>query len=107
MRSGIFGLGALFALTLVVVAPAAASPWAEVGDNQMRGDLELLQASGVIRDLTVTWPLPWQSIQAALQSKDLSGQTPAVRAAARRLLAQAQAGTAQGFSGSAYADFTN
>jgi Capsule assembly protein Wzi len=107
MRAGIFGFGAAFALLLTAAAPAAASPWAEVGDAQMRADMELLNASGVIRNLTMTWPLPWQSIQAALQNKDLRSQTPAVRAAAHRLLAKAQAGTAQGFSGSAYADFTN
>ena len=107
MRAGTFGLSAAFALLLIAAAPAAASPWAEAGDSQMRADLELLNASGMIRNLTVTWPLPWQSIQAALQNKNLAGQTPAVRAAARRLLALAQAGTAPGFSGAAYADFTN
>jgi hypothetical protein len=107
MRTGIFGFGAAFALLLTAAAPAAASPWAEVGDNQMRADLELLNASGVIRNLTMTWPLPWQSIQAVLQNKDLRSQTPAVRAAAHRLLALAQAGTAQGFSGAAYLDATN
>ena len=107
MRTGTFGFGAAFALLLIAAAPAAASPWAEVGDAQMRVDLELLNASGVIRNLTMTWPLPWQSIQAALQNKDLRSQTPAVRAAAHRLLALAQAGTAQGFSGGAYLDATN
>ena len=107
MRAGTFGFGAAFALLLIAAAPAAASPWAEVGDARMRADMELLNASGVIRNLTMTWPLPWQSIQAALQNKDLRSQTPAVRAAAHRLLALAQAGTAQGFSGGAYLDATN
>ena len=107
MGAGTFGLRAAFALLLIAAAPAAASPWAEVGDSQMRADLELLNASGLIRNLTVTWPLPWQSIQAALQNKNLAGQTSAVRAAARRLLALAQAGTAPGFSGAAYLDVTN
>jgi hypothetical protein len=107
LRAGTFGLGASFALLLLAATPAAASLWAEVGDNQLRSDLELLDASGVIRDLTISWPLPWQSIQASLQSKDLSGQTSAVRAAARRLLALAQAGTAPGFSGAVILGATN
>lgn len=107
MRAGTFGFGTAFALLLMAAPPAAASPWAEVGDSQMRADLELLNASGVIRNLTVTWPLPWQSIQAALQNKDLAGQTLAVRAAARRLINLAQAGTVPGFSGAAYLDVTN
>ena len=90
MRAGTFGFGAAFAL-LLTVAPAAASPWAEVGDSQMRADLELLETSGVIRDITIAWPLPWASLQAALQRADLSRQPQAVRTAASRLLALAQA----------------
>ena len=98
-------MGAIFALLLA--APAAASPWAEVGDNQLRSDLELLNASGVVRDITIQWPMPWQSIVSSLESQDLLRQTPAVRAAASRLLGLAHAGMAPGFSGAVYLDATN
>ena len=107
MRTERVGYMAMFALLLLAASPAAASPWAEVGDNQLRSDLELLDASGVIRDITIQWPLPWQSILADLQHKNLAAQTPAVRAAAARLLARAQAGTAPGFSGAVTLDATN
>jgi hypothetical protein len=105
MRAGTFGMGAIVALLLAV--PAAASPWAEVGDNQLRSDLELLNASGVVRDITIQWPMPWQSILSSLEDRDLSSQAPAVRAAAARLLALAHAGMAPGFSGAVYLDATN
>ena len=105
MRAKIFGMVAVLALLLA--APAAASPWAEVGDNQLRSDLELLNATGVVRDITIQWPMPWQSLYASLENRDLSGLSPAARAAAQRLLALAHAGMAPGFSGSLTADFTN
>jgi hypothetical protein len=87
--------------------PATASPWAEVGDNQLRSDIELLAAAGVIDDVTTQWPLPWKGIVSALARHSLNGQPLAVQDAARRVLAQAQAGTAQDVSASAHADVTN
>lgn len=107
MRAGTFGTRAIFALLLLAAVPAAASPWAEVGDNQLRSDLDLLNASGVIREVTIQWPLPWQSIRARLENSNLAAQSPAVRAAASRLLALARAGTAPGVSGGFYLDATN
>jgi len=63
-------LGRAFALMLwaATLSPADASPWAEVGDNQLRADIELLEAVGVVNDVTIQWPLPWESLL-----KDLSG----------------------------------
>jgi hypothetical protein len=84
-----------------------ASPWAEVGDNQLRSDIELLAAAGLIDDVTTHWPLPWQSLVAALGHANLSTQPSAVRAAAERVLQQAGAQTAPGFSASISADATN
>ena len=107
MRAGISGCKVAFAVLILAASPAAASPWAEVGDNQLRSDLELLNAAGVIRDVTIQWPLPWQSVLASLRNKDLGAQTPAVRAAAARLLALAQAGTAAGISAGFRGDATN
>jgi hypothetical protein len=84
-----------------------ASPWAEVGDNQLRGDIELLQAAGVVDDVTTQWPLPWQSLLIDLSHADMAGQPASVQAAVRRVLARAEAGTAEGVSASASLDATN
>ena len=44
-------------LSLVMISPAGASPWAEVGDNQLRSDIDLLQAAGAVEVVTISWPL--------------------------------------------------
>ena len=102
-------LGGTFALLLWVIVrvPALASPWAEVGDNQLRADIELLSTSGVINEVTIAWPIPWQSLLHDLKGKNLAGQPRAVQAAAGRVLEKAQAGTAPGFSGALTLDATN
>ena len=86
--------------------PAFASPWAEVGDNQLRADIELLAASGVVDNATIHWPLPWASILKELRTARLSGQSAAVQAAASRVQAKGRA-AAPGFSASVSADLTN
>lgn len=86
---------------------AIASPWAEVGDNQLRADVELLAAAGVIGETTTHWPLPWTSILNQLERANLSGQPAMVRAAASRLLARGEAQTASGVHFGASADITN
>jgi hypothetical protein len=102
-------LGAAMAVLLwaAISSPAIASPWAEVGDNQLRADIELLQAMGVMRDVTIQWPLPWQSLLQDLSSADLAAQSASVQAAARRVLGHGQAATATGLSAWASLDFTN
>jgi hypothetical protein len=90
-----------------IALPAGASPWAEVGDNQLRADLELLQAAGVAKEITVQWPLPWQSLSADLSRADLAGQPVAVQQAVQRLLARAHAQTAPGMTAWASLDATN
>ena len=70
-------------LWAAALSPAIASPWAEVGDNQLRGDIELLQAVGVVNDVTIRWPLPWQSLLQALSSANLAAQPAGVQAAER------------------------
>src|ERR1700755_3050559 len=109
MRSVVHGRVAIAALAFLFASllPVGPSPWAEAGDGQLRADLELLQAAGVIHDLTVQWPLPWQSLLADLNGANLAGEPPSVRAAAQRLLAKAQASSAPGNAGAAYLDFTN
>ncbi len=79
---------------------AFASPWAEVGDNQLRADIEILAAAGLIDDVTTHWPLPWQSIVKDLRDNSLPGQPASVRAAAARVLARARAENSPGLSAS-------
>lgn len=108
MRTRDFAWWAAFALLLWLgVFPAAASPWAEVGDNQLRSDIELLQSAGVIEDITTQWPLPWASLLGDLSSAELAGQPAGVQAAAARVLARAEAATAPRVSGWASLDATN
>jgi hypothetical protein len=102
MRSGLSGWTVfltVLALFCTTVAPAWASPWAEVGDNQLRGDIQLLADAGVIDDITTQWPLPWDSLVADLKGNGLAGQSAAVRAAAARVLGDAKAGNQPGLSG--------
>ena len=102
MKTGVWGARISLALAAVLYATVQsfASPWAEVGDNQLRGDIEILAAAGIIDDVTTHWPLPWQSIVKDLQNNSLAGQPASVRAAAARVLAQARAGNSPGISAS-------
>lgn len=104
---GLFRLAVLCLGCAAIIPPANASPWAEVGDNQLRSDIELLQSAGLIETITIQWPLPWHGLVAQLANADLAIQPLPVRDAAMRVLAQARAGTAQGVSASAYVDATN
>jgi len=98
----------LTALGLGCAVPAAmAAPWAEVGDNQLRSDVELLAASGFLQTVTIQWPLPWTSLVAQLDSADLSLAPDSVRAAAARVLAKAHTAQMTGLRTGAYADVTN
>jgi hypothetical protein len=107
MRSQFFQAAAAAILSLAAALPAAASPWAEVGDNQLRADIELLQARGLVDDITTQWPLPWPSLLADLSGADMSTQPASVRAAVARVLARAEAGTAPGISAWESLDATN
>ncbi|HKB97118.1 MAG TPA: capsule assembly Wzi family protein [Rhizomicrobium sp.] len=109
MHSRYSGAKAAFALLLWVAAtlPSLASPWAEVGDNQLRADIELLQATGIVDDVTTQWPLPWQSLLLDLSRADVTAQSAGVQAAAGRVLAQAQMATTPGVAAWASLDATN
>lgn len=104
IRPFLFSAALVFAFA---AAPATASPWAEVGDNQLRSDIELLASAGVIDSLTTHWPLPWRSINASLARAPLGSQPAAVRAAAQRVMARAQAATRNGWQASGFVDATN
>jgi hypothetical protein len=100
-------LAAIVAFSSIPLFHAHASPWAEVGDNQLRSDIELLAAAGAIDGITIHWPLPWGSIVAALDRTALAQQPVAVRDAADRVMARAEAEMAPGARASAFADVTN
>lgn len=97
----------LAALMVCASSAAYASPWAEVGDSQLRSDVELLANAGVLNVITTQWPLPWGGVLAQLQNKDLGGEPDDVREAADRVLRAGQAQTAPGFHAAAYAGGTN
>jgi Capsule assembly protein Wzi len=109
MRTRYSGCKVALALLLCLgdLLPASASPWAEVGDNQLRSDVDLLQSAGVIQDITTQWPLPWASLQGDLSGVDLALLPQPLRSAAERVLARAEAGTAQGGQAWASVDATN
>ncbi|HWY65371.1 MAG TPA: hypothetical protein VNX61_09160, partial [Rhizomicrobium sp.] len=78
MRSQLIRAAAVGILLWTTTLPAGASPWAEVGDNQLRADIELLQARGVVDDITTQWPLPWQSLLADLSRANMAAQPASI-----------------------------
>jgi hypothetical protein len=91
------------------IASAIASPWAEVGDSQLRSDIQILATAGIIDDVTTQWPIPWAGLCTRLRDQTaLATQPSYVREAARRVYAMATSAMHRNtFSGSATADFTN
>ena len=70
----------------LVSAPALAGPFAEVGDRQLRQDVALLHAAGLIEGPVDSWPLPWAQIDAGLnRAGDGRDLDPYLRAAVNRL----------------------
>lgn len=65
---------------------AHADPWISPGNVQLRQDVELLADSGVIQIPITTWPIPWGSLAAELQSVDASRLSPVQQLAYERLL---------------------
>ena len=81
------GLIVLAGGAMLAPAPGRASPWVEVGDAQLRSDIQLLAAAGVINNITTQWPLPWAGILESLSHPGaVKGQPANVRAAIRRVL---------------------
>ena len=97
------------AVLVLGLSNVRAAPWAEVGDAQLRSDIETLAAAGVIDNLTTEWPLPWTRILNRLAvSGSLSGQPDWVVDAANRIRQQAAGQMEQDTSSfSAYFDATN
>ncbi len=63
-------------------------PWVEVGNSQLRSDIQILADAGVIRAAVTTWPLAWGDITPDLrQAEPLE---PYVLEALRRVRKEAQ-----------------
>ena len=109
MRIGVVLGAGFFTLSVLcgIVGPARATPWAEVGDNQLRSDIQILAGADVIDDITSHWPLPWNSVIRKIDRAHLDRQPLSVQLAAARVLERARLETAEGASASLYADFTN
>src|SRR5271155_5048983 len=67
-RAAIAACAAL--LAILVTGHARATPWAEVGDLQLRSDIQVLAAAGLIDNVTMQWPMPWGGIVASLGKVD-------------------------------------
>lgn len=108
MRISKLVIGCAAALWLGLTA-AQASPWAEVGDSQLRSDIQILAEAGIVDDITTQWPIPWAGLATQLRDQiSLAAQPPYVREAARRVMAYAKSQMNRNtFSGSATWDFTN
>ncbi len=94
---------------LLGLRSAWAAPWAEVGDVQLRSDIETLGMAGVIDNLTTEWPVPWTRILDRLSASGaLTGQPSWVVDAAERIRHEAAGQMAPDTSSfSAYFDATN
>ncbi len=67
-------------------APALAGPFAEVGDRQLRQDVGLLHAAGLIDGPVDSWPLPWAQIETGLnKARDGRPLDPYLKSAVNRL----------------------
>lgn len=84
---------ALTAFFAAVSCQTLASPWAEVGDLQLRSDIELLAGRGLIDNITTHWPLPWASIVPRLRAVSLVDEPEFVQNAITRVLNIARAET--------------
>ncbi|WP_439814787.1 capsule assembly Wzi family protein [Zavarzinia sp. CC-PAN008] len=87
--------------------PAQASPWAEVGDDGLRSDIEMLAAFGLVDDMTTVWPLPWAGILRRLENTQIGWLPAHVEQAARRVRDRAKRELAPGVRIGALAGVTN
>jgi Capsule assembly protein Wzi len=79
----------VFALAALLPSDLLAGQWAEVGDKQLREDVELLHDVGIIRGPVLSWPLPWEQIAEEItQASTASDISPFLQIAARRVAAR-------------------
>lgn len=76
-------------LFFIPIAPVFAAQWAEVGDKQLREDVEILHDAGLLHGPVMSWPLPWEQIaEDAVQASTSDEISPFLQAAARRVVAR-------------------
>jgi hypothetical protein len=90
LQNGIRVGGACIAIAvaLLCTSGARAAPWADVGDPQLRSDVEVLAASGLVDNVTTQWPLPWGGLLNRLERPTdygVDSEPDFVRSAAERL----------------------
>jgi hypothetical protein len=74
------------ALLAMLTCEAKAGVWPEMGDAQLRSDIELAVAAGVLDNITTQGPQPWTAMLGDLGRHEHSGDLPAqVRGAVERL----------------------
>jgi hypothetical protein len=79
------------AFAALLPVTALAGQWAEVGDKQLREDVELLHDVGIIQGPVLSWPLPWGQIAEEVTQASTAGDiSPFLQAAARRIAARMQ-----------------
>lgn len=79
---------------VLLLAPATAGPWAEVGDPDLRSDVEVLASAGVVDNITTQWPVPWAALLDRLDSPNaLAGQPDYISEVAERLRLRGEAET--------------
>jgi len=81
----IIRLGGAFSLLLLSSGIAQASPWAAVGDMQLRNDVEILARHNVISGPVNTWPISWKQITRNLSRTSEMDLPPYVRLAVMRV----------------------
>jgi len=77
--------GAVLFLLLFSCGIVQASPWAAVGDMQLRNDVEILARYGVVEGPVNTWPISWTQITRNLSRTSEMDLPPYVRLAVMRV----------------------
>jgi Capsule assembly protein Wzi len=89
VRMVMIRLFATLALAALLPVAALAGQWAEVGDKQLREDVELLHDVGILQGPVLSWPLPWGQIaEEVTQASTAADISPFLQAAARRIAAR-------------------
>ncbi len=85
IRKGVVFLGGVVFLLMLSSGMVKASPWAAVGDMQLRNDVEILARHGVISGPVNTWPISWKQITRNLSRSSEMNLPPYVRLAVMRV----------------------
>ena len=84
------------------IGAAHADPWLAPGDESLRGDIQRLADSGILKGPVTTWPLSWPDIARDALAADLRGLDAATLDALVRVQRLSRAASATGYSGAGY-----